>query len=49
LRAVAAGGEGWSALDYEGLAGPVADALAKHVFLHHRRSIALARPTATTR
>ncbi|MFO1406046.1 MAG: PilZ domain-containing protein [Steroidobacteraceae bacterium] len=35
---------GWAALRYEGLAGPVEDALAKHVFLHHRRSVALARP-----
>ena len=49
LRAAAERGEGWSGLDYEGLAGPVADALAKHIFLHHRRSIALARPATPAR
>ena len=38
------GGRSWVQLVYEGVSAPVVEALERHIFLHHRRAIALARP-----
>jgi hypothetical protein len=38
-----------NALQYEGLSPPVIEALERHIFQHHRRSIAHARPVPADR